>query len=325
MSGREAPREASEAPMRLCAMLSVATAALIAGCVEQRPIPPTTAEKARPPVEAEAAPQPKRPAAEQVADGTARSSDGVPIHYHAEGNGEPALVFVHGWSCNGGYWNSQVPYFTKRYRVVTLDLAGHGSSGLGRKRYTIEAYADDVKAVVEKLGLRRVVLIGHSMAGSIIVEAALELPGRVVGLVPVDALQDLSEKPDPGAYEELLRELHSDFRATTVFFARNLFPEHADPSLVERVANDMASEPPDVAIPTMEAISRYDVRPALTRLTVPIHCINGDKWPTEVQGSRQVYPRYDAAVLPGVGDFPMLEAPQVFNEKLAEVLRDLGK
>ncbi len=311
--------------MRSRAMLLVAAAALTAGCVYPRPAPSTPGERARPPAEAKPEAPPPRPVAEPVAEGSARSSDGVPIHYRAEGSGDVALVFVHGWACDGTYWKNQVQYFAKRYRVVTLDLAGHGSSGLGRRNYTVEAYADDVRAVVEHLGLRRVVLIGHSMAGPITVEAALKLPGRVIGRVPVDTLQDLSEKPDPGAYEELLREMHVDFRSTTVYFAHNLFPDRADKALVERVADDMAKEPPEVAISTMEAVSRYDVRPALARLTVPIHCINGDKWPTEFERSRRVYPRYDATVLPGLGHFPMLEAPQVFDEKLAEVLRDLVK
>ncbi len=311
--------------MRCRALLHVAATALLAGCAFQRPIPPAAGEKAVPPAEAKPAAPPAQPAEARVAEGTVPSSDGVPIHSRANGTGETALVFVHGWSCDGGYWKNQVPYFSKQYRVITLDLAGHGSSGVGRQRYTIEAYAEDVEAVVEHLALRRVILVGHSMSGAIVVEAATRMPDRVIGVVGVDTLQDLSEPPDPGAYDELLRELRTDFRGTTIFFVRNLFHRNADAALVDRVANAMASAPPDVAISTMESVARYDVRPALARLKAPIRCVNGDKWPTEIEKSRQVYPRYDAVVLNGLGHFPMLEAPQRFNEKLAEVLRDLAR
>ena len=55
------------------------------------------------------------------------SSDGVDIHYEVHGEGEPALVFIHGWSCDRSYWRAQVEYFAKQYQVITIDLAGHGA------------------------------------------------------------------------------------------------------------------------------------------------------------------------------------------------------
>ncbi|HZN00030.1 MAG TPA: alpha/beta hydrolase, partial [Pyrinomonadaceae bacterium] len=85
------------------------------------------------------------------------ASDGVPIHYTVQGKGEPALVFIHCWSCDGNLWENQVPEFAKKHRVVTIDLPGHGQSGQGRKTWSIESYGDDVKTVVTKLDLKRVV------------------------------------------------------------------------------------------------------------------------------------------------------------------------
>jgi pimeloyl-ACP methyl ester carboxylesterase len=102
-----------------------------------------------------------------------------------------------------------------------------------------------------------------------------------------------------------------------------MFPANADPALVEEVASDMSAAPPEVAIATFEGLARYDIRPALADLAVPIRCINSDKWPTRVEESRRAYPAYDAVILPGLGHFPMLEAPQVFNEKLLDAVRGL--
>src|SRR6185295_3656082 len=93
------------------------------------------------------------------------AKDGVPIHYFVQGKGEPALVFVHCWSCDRHLWDNQVPVFAKNHRVVTLDLPGHGESGQGRKNWSIESYGDDVSTVVTKLNLKRVLLIGSSMGG----------------------------------------------------------------------------------------------------------------------------------------------------------------
>jgi pimeloyl-ACP methyl ester carboxylesterase len=286
----------------------LAVLALVAGCASSPPPPPRAGAPA---------------ATAEVADGTVPSADGVPIHYRAEGRGETALVFVHGWSCDGGYWKNQVPFFAERFRVVTLDLAGHGSSGTARKSFTVEAYAEDVKAVVERLGLRRVVLIVHSMSGPVTVEAARRMPERVVALVPVDTLHDITEKPDPKAWEEIANPLRVDFRKGTTEFVRQMFPKTADPALVERVAADMASAPPEVAIATFDSLATYDIRPALAEIHVPIRCINSDRWPTRLEENRRAYAKFDAVILPGLGHFPMLEAPLVFNEKLGEVLRDL--
>src|SRR5512134_931048 len=74
------------------------------------------------------------------------SVDSIPIVYEVQGHGAPALIFVHGWSCDRNYWKAQVPAFSPHYKVVTLDLAGHGASGSGRKDYSIELFGADVAA-----------------------------------------------------------------------------------------------------------------------------------------------------------------------------------
>ncbi|MFA5323582.1 MAG: alpha/beta hydrolase, partial [Smithella sp.] len=88
------------------------------------------------------------------------SKDGTPISYEVYGSGEPTLVFVHGWSCDSRYWRAQVPHFSKEHRVVTLDLAGHGHSGMTRKNYSMVSFGEDVQAVTEATGRSNVILIG---------------------------------------------------------------------------------------------------------------------------------------------------------------------
>ena len=118
----------------------------------------------------------------------ASSKDGTLISHEIFGSGEPTLVFVHGWSCDGRYWRAQIPVFSKKYRVVVLDLAGHGQSGMSREKYTMASFGEDVRAVTESMGSQQVILIGHSMGGSVIAEAARLMPHRVIGLIGVDTL-----------------------------------------------------------------------------------------------------------------------------------------
>lgn len=123
--------------------------------------------------------------------GVVPSKDGTPISYEVYGAGEPTLVFVHGWSCDARYWRAQLPYFSKNHRVVVLDLAGHGHSGTTRSQYTMRAFGEDVQAVTAATSSRSVILIGHSMGGSVIAEAARLMPGRVIGLIGIDTLDNI--------------------------------------------------------------------------------------------------------------------------------------
>jgi pimeloyl-ACP methyl ester carboxylesterase len=129
----------------------------------------------------------------------ATSRDGTPISYEVFGSGEPTLVFVHGWCCDARYWRAQVPCFSKAHRVVVLDLAGHGHSGASREKFTMKAFGEDVRAVAEETGSRSLILIGHSMGGSVIAEAALLMPDLVKGIIGIDTLEKHRVPPDtPG-------------------------------------------------------------------------------------------------------------------------------
>lgn len=259
--------------------------------------------------------------------GIARSADAVPIHYETQGRGEPALVFVHGWAIDGRYWDGQVPIFARNHRVVTLDLAGHGRSGRGRKDWTVAAFAQDVRAVVEALGLGKVVLVGHSMSGNVILEATRAMPGRVVGLIPVDTLLDVDEPSDPQEVAQFLGALRADYRAATSGFARQfLFAEKGDPGFTEKVLADLFVLPPEISIAILERTWAYDPRPALKDIKVPIVAVNADKFPTRLEHARRYAPRFDAVIVKGVGHYLMREDSAAFNAQLARaVARVTGK
>jgi pimeloyl-ACP methyl ester carboxylesterase len=256
---------------------------------------------------------------------SAVSSDGTRIAYRATGAGDTALVFIHGWTCDQGYWDAQVPAFAGDHRVVTLDLAGHGASDTTRKTWSIAAFGEDVAAVVRALPDKRVILIGHSMGGPVALEAARRVPERVIGVIGVDTFNDLGGREfDPAVFEKFIGELRKDSAGTTRnFVSTRFFPKDADPALKKRIADDMASSPPDVAIGSMEAIFAYDIKPAATALKVPLIAINADLFPPmDEAAARQVYPSFRLVMMKGVGHFLHMEAPDRFNAALrAEVDR----
>lgn len=255
----------------------------------------------------------------------ATSADGVRIAYESYGKGATALVFVHGWSCDRGYWKGQLEAFSKQYTVVAVDLAGHGESGVERQEWTIESFGDDVAAVVNKLGLQRVILIGHSMGGDVIAEAARRLKGRVAGLVWADTYKRL----DPGRSEEEVRTLvtriSANFVDSTRSFVRSMFVPTSDHALVERIAADMSSEPPTIALSALQSALEYSrqMSHTLKELQLPVVAINPDNEPTDTASMKRH--GVDVVFMPGVGHFMPLEDPVRFNRILGAVVGKMGR
>src|SRR5262249_14207005 len=88
--------------------------------------------------------------------------DGVHIAYRIFGQGEPAVILVHGWATDANYWNAQLAPLKAKYTVVEVDLAGHGASSNNRTNWSMENYGEDVAVVARKLQNTQLVLVGHS-------------------------------------------------------------------------------------------------------------------------------------------------------------------
>jgi len=269
---------------------------------------------------------PARAGSQGVVSGTATSPDGIPIRYHAAGKGDPALVFVHCGGCERGFWDGQVAHFAAKHRVVALDLAGHGQSGVGRKDWTMPAFGQDVVSVVEALGLKRVVLIGHSLGGPVVLEAARRMPGRVAGLVLVDSWVDFEGRLPAEEVEKYVSALQADYRATTTAMVSQLLFSVSTPEPVKaRVLETVLSVPQEIFVAAARSSLAYDPLPALREIKAPIRAINSDLFPTNVEGNRRYVPGYQVAIMKGVGHYLMLEQPEAFNALLAEALRELAR
>ncbi len=251
------------------------------------------------------------------------SPDGIDIVYDVQGEGELSLVFVHGWSCDRSYWEAQRETFSRQFRVVTLDLAGHGESGMGREDWTMESFGGDVAAVVEALDLSQLILVGHSMGGDVIAEAARLLPGRVIGLVMVDTYKRLGEGRTPEQVQSFITRLGANFPDSTRALVQSMFLPVSDPSLVEQVAAHMSSAPPDIALSALEHAFHYSrqMTTTLQELKLPVVAINPANGPTDIVSLE----RHGVAVMimPGVGHFLMMEHPKGFNRMLRTVIHKI--
>jgi len=111
---------------------------------------------------------------------------GQTIHFDEHGSG-PAVVLGHSFLCSGDMWREQVPALAERYRVLNLDLRGHGRSGPVAGPFTLYDAVGDVLAVLDHLRIDRAVWCGLSIGGMVALRAALAAPDRVRALVLLDS------------------------------------------------------------------------------------------------------------------------------------------
>jgi len=259
---------------------------------------------------------------------TATSADGTAINYYEQGQEGPVLVFVHGWSCDASYWRKQVEYFKDKYHMVLVDLAGHGRSGSERENYTMEAFGQDVKAVVESIGAEKVVLIGHSMGALVIAEAARLMPEKVIGLVAIDDLQNVEYPLGEEQFKEMTTPFKEDFKQGVRSFVTGMLRSDNSP-VNEWVISDMSLAEPRVALSAINgSLGGYltgDVAKLFDGLDVPVVAVNADLWPTDVEANRRHIRDFELIELDGLDHFLMLKAPERFNPALEQAVKMILK
>jgi pimeloyl-ACP methyl ester carboxylesterase len=251
----------------------------------------------------------------------ATSSDGTPIRFEVTGHGEPTVVLVHGWALDRRLWDDQVKRLAARHRVVTLDLAGHGESGRQRSPWTMAAFGQDVKAVVEAVGAKQVVVVGHSMGGAVVLEAARRMRERLRGVVLVDIFLDVEERTPGEQIDAMAKQLAAAYKTTVTQFSAEYLFGPATPAVVrERVLGHVTALPPDMSIALLREVWGYDPPPALREIEAPIRAVNADKFPTNLEVNRRHMPGYDAVIVEGTAHYLMLEDPTRFGRALDQAL-----
>ncbi len=257
---------------------------------------------------------------------TAVSSDGTEISYHKQGKGKPALVFVHGWTNNKTIWDAQVSHFSNKYKVVTVDLAGHGESGVNRNNWSMSAFGDDVVAVINKLKLKQVVLVGFSLGGPVIVETANKIPEIVKGLILVDTMQDVEFKYSPemvdnmkGFFMNVVTNPSKD-GVTGVFFKRNIDESFNRVLSMLEGASQVGWE---ASLDENFRWQNEDCIESIKTINVPIVAINSDNQPTNVEAFNKYVPSFNVKIMKDVGHVVFWDAPNEFNGLLEESLQEI--
>lgn len=251
------------------------------------------------------------------------SSDGQKIHYVESGNGNTAIILVHGWLGNTEWWADQQKYFAPKHHIVQVDLAGHGKSDSSREDWNSSRYADDIKAVADAIDAQEIILVGHSMSGAYVLEASLKIP-NVKALILIDTLKNLDESFTEEQVEQILSFYRSDFKnAVENILPQYLFVEQTPAVVKERVQQEFLQNAPEKAINALKPLYETDFKKIAEQVQIPVIAINSDASPTHLEGNRKYLKDYNYLTITGVGHYPMLEKPEVFNTILDEVLKKL--
>lgn len=245
--------------------------------------------------------------------------DGVRLAYTLAGQGDPPLVFVHGWCCDQTYFAPQVEHFQARHRVLAVDLRGFGASDAPEQDYSMEGYADDVVWLCQQLGLARPVVVGHSLGGIVTVVLAARHPDFARGIVLLD-----SAIPPPAAMRATLPPAldavadADDRGPVRAYIAGGMFRPGTDPAFAARITEAMLAARRHVLVSAMRHRIGCDAVAAARACRVPVLYVRADDPDPQaaIAPFREHSPQVHYGQTVGSGHFIQLEVPDQVNAML---------
>jgi pimeloyl-ACP methyl ester carboxylesterase len=251
----------------------------------------------------------------------AATVDGIHIQSSSYGKGPKTVILVHGWTCDETTWSEQIPVLSKQYRVLTLDLPGHGKSGAPADgKITMDLFARAVEAVRAEAKAEHVVLVGHSMGTPVVVQYARLYPQHTSALVFVDGLVSLGNGRGGGGGPDPKAVAGPDGKKYRETMIRGMFSASTTPANQTKILNMMLAAPESTALGAMNAT--FD--PAIWKgdvLSMPILGIYADKSGlNNPEYMKAHFPNFEYHEVAGSGHFVMLDNPKEFNRLLLTFL-----
>ena len=243
--------------------------------------------------------------------------DGNKIHYYDVGNtkSDSAIVLIHGWTCNADFWRDSINAFPGK-RVIALDLPGHGQSDKPKLNYSMEYFAKSVDAVMTKAGVKKAVLVGHSMGTPVSREFYRLYPQKTLGIVIVDgALKSFFPK---ALADQYIGQMKANYKESSAKFVDGMAMVIKDEALRKYVREAMLSTPDYVGISAIEGMVDEKIWKE-DKINVPVLAVmaKSPTWPADI---KEIYtsiaPNIDFQMWSGVSHFLFMEKPAEFNEQV---------
>lgn len=251
----------------------------------------------------------------------------VELHFaDSKGAGE-AVVLVHAIGCDHRMWEELARALAPDYRVIRVDVRGHGGSPVPRRPYSLEALADDVAHVLEGLGIRKAHWVGLSLGGMIGQAFAIRHADRLSKLVIANSTS--SYGPEGRKMWEARARIVEDGGVAAIreMVAARYFSDAfrtTRPALVEGVMQQFVQTPKVGYLGCCDAIAALDFSKDLGRITAPTLVIAGGADagtpPAMSEAIASAIPGAKLAVIPGAAHLSAVEKPAEFNALVRDFL-----
>jgi 3-oxoadipate enol-lactonase len=259
--------------------------------------------------------------------------NGITIAYNDRGTGLP-IVFLHAFPLNRTMWAQQEEALSSQFRVITIDLRGHGESDAPLWRYTLEQSVDDVNALLDRLAIQQAVFAGLSMGGYILFAFYRKYAARVKGLILADtrAQADTEEGKD-GRFQMAQIAYKKGPSAIADMMLLKLLSStsiQTRPDLVQLVRTMIeGNEISGIAGDLMAMADRPDSVPLLSQITCPTQIIVGEldqaTPPSDARLMADHIPNARLTLIPQAAHLTNLEQPDTFNQIVETFCTEIAK
>ncbi|OGW06341.1 MAG: hypothetical protein A2W77_04380 [Nitrospinae bacterium RIFCSPLOWO2_12_39_16] len=268
-----------------------------------------------------------------------KTTDGINLHYRIAGKGKP-IIFIHGWAMNSHVWKYQMDELLKDFQIIAVDLRGHGESecGIRNAEYGFNIFVQDLKELINFLGIEKFTLAGWSMSSFIIARYYFKYPKDVEKLIFIGGTPKfLSENDYPHGQpmttvKRLEQNLKRDYKNYLKEFCEKLFisGEKIEENRLSKIKRLMFNEdfppPPYISLQTLNLLVKNDIRDNLKHIKVPTLIVHGDIDKICPVGAGKYMakeiPDSKLVILEGVGHAPFLTQPEKINKEIKDFCYD---
>jgi 3-oxoadipate enol-lactonase len=252
--------------------------------------------------------------------------DGINLYYEEYGPKDSLpLIFIHGWMSSGEFWRNQVEYFKYKRRIIILDLRGHGRSDKPREEYSIQIFSEDLHSFMNQVGIKKAILVGHSMGGMINLQFTLDHQEKIERLILIETIAKsafslrrklvflISQIAFSISYNSFMR-----------YYLTRMYRKKYPKVILEKTFEKVLKNPKYVVRSCYSSIKKFNVSQELNKITVPTYIIHGTESViplSQAMDMEDLIPNASLVIIEGVGHAIPREAPKKVNEILDKVIQ----
>jgi len=253
----------------------------------------------------------------------------IEIYYEITGEGEN-LLFIHGLGSSTRDWEKQVPVFSEKYQVISIDLRGHGKTDKPKGPYNMQMFAEDIAELLKKLGIKSTHILGISLGGGIAFQFAVDYPELVKSLIIVNASIEVrvdSFKMKLEVFKRTFIVKLVGMKKMGEVLAPRLFIKPEQEELREKLIKRWAENDKKAYLSAMYALKGWSVRDQLHKIKCPTLVIGSeeDYAPSSIKEEyTALIPNAKFIEIKDARHAVTMEKPKEFNEIVMKFLLELS-